>query len=303
MHDVAVFANPIAGRGKAKHLLETISQGLRQSGLGVRPILQQAQRLSDKELAEVRGCHAIVVIGGDGTLRQVVDRIIQDTPRHPPFLMVPMGTANLMAQYLGLKWEKDTVGTEVAETIRRYKTIEIDSAIARNREHPDHGELMLLVAGVGIDGKIVHELSRLRRGPITKLSYALPAALALSQYRFPRIRVRVDDRPIYSGHGIALVGNVKEYGTGFPVLPHARPDDGVLDVCALPCTHPGELFKLFLAAASGEHLEQEGVVYVKGKAIAIESDEPAPVQVDGEAAGFTPIGIEVMQTRVRFLVP
>jgi len=100
-----------------------------------------------------------------------------------------------------------------------------------------------------------------------------------------------------------MVGNVAEYGTGFAVLPHARPDDGLLDVCVMPCSSHGELIKLFLAAAAGEHLQQEGVVYAKGKHVLIDSPEKVPVQVDGEAAGTTPLEIDLLPLRVPFIVP
>jgi len=302
MDQIALFANPTAGRGKAGKLLTQISHALESHGLIVHPFTNASTRLTDAQLTTVRDCKAIIAIGGDGTVRQVVSHVIQGATHYPPFLIVPTGTANLLGQYLSLKWDPHEVGHEIARTITQNKTVQIDAALLHQAAH-DAPELMLLVAGVGIDAKVVHELSRLRRGPITKFSYALPAALALGQYRFPPIQVHVDRKLVWQGIGIALVGNVKEYGTGFPILPHARPDDGLLDICALPCSHPGELIKLFLSAAAGEHLEEEGVVYLKGKTVRIESQHPTPVQVDGEAAGFTPVQIDLLPKRVRFLVP
>jgi len=302
MDQIALFANPTAGRGKAGKLLTQISHALQGRGKTVHQFFDASAALTNEELTRIRDCQAIIAIGGDGTVRQVVWRVIQNATVYPPFVVVPTGTANLLGQYLSLQWDPARVGEEIDHTIARNKTMEVDAASVSNAGAQAE-ELLLLVAGVGIDAKVVHEFSRLRRGPITKLSYAVPAALALGQYRFPPIEVYVDDKRVWRGAGIALVGNVKEYGTGFPILPHARPDDGLLDVCALPCTHPGELVKLFLSAAAGEHLETEGAVYRKGKSIRIESQEPVPVQVDGEAAGFTPVRMQLLPKRVRFLVP
>jgi diacylglycerol kinase (ATP) len=301
MQDIAIFANPIAGRGKARKIVRSIEMGLEKGGYHPLPFAGAAGGLRDEELAAVGAAKAVVVVGGDGTLRQVVDRLLRGLKRVPPIVVVPMGTANLMGLHLGLQWDERHVGEQVAAAIRLGKRLDLDAASVRE-SHAEAGQLMLLVAGVGIDAKIVHELSRIRSGPITRLSYALPAAMALGQYRFPVIEVAVDGKKIWKAAGIALVGNVKEYGTGFPVLPHARPDDGLLDVCAMPCTHPGELVQLFLSAAAGEHLEQEGVVYVKGKSIEVRSQVEVEVQVDGEMAGFTPVTIELMKEKVAFLV-
>jgi diacylglycerol kinase (ATP) len=299
-----IFANPIAGRGKGARIANDIQQSLKDAGFLPRVQFRRPSDLSSEDLKTLGGIRAIVCIGGDGTLRAVVQCVMKELidREPPPIVLVPMGTANLMGQYLGIHWNDESVGEEVVGVIRRGTVSRID--LSRGSGQGSSDELMLLVAGVGIDGKVVHELNRVRQGPISYLSYALPAALAVGLYRYPSLTVRVDGKQIWQGAGITLIGNVKEYGTGFPVLPHALPNDGLLDVCCMPCHHPGELVKLFLQTAAGEHLESEGVVYVKGKAVEIQSNEErAPVQVDGEAAGFTPVKFEILPVKVPFLTP
>jgi diacylglycerol kinase family enzyme len=58
-----------------------------------------------------------------------------------------------------------------------------------------------------------------------------------------------------------------------------------------------------LLTAAGEHLEAEGVVYVKGKHIRIDTPEPVPVQVDGDPGGHTPVSIDLLPFRLPFIVP
>src|SRR5260221_13538106 len=87
---------------------------------------------------------------------------------------------------------------------------------------------------------------------------------------------------------MTFVGNVPEYGTGFSVLPLASPTDGLLDVCVLPCASREELLGHFMRAAAGEHLQGEGVIYVKGKRISVESPLAEPAQGGGGGAGQTP---------------
>jgi hypothetical protein len=130
----------------------------------------------------------------------------------------------------------------------------------------------------------------------------LPAALAVKDYSYPALTVTVDGRQVAPAvPGFAFVGNIKEYGTGFPILPHARPDDGLLDVCVLPCRDPRDLVQLFLKAAAGEHLTEEGVVYVKGKHVRVESaGAPVAVQLDGDSAGHTPLDVDLLPFRLAF---
>ena len=92
--------------------------------------------------------------------------------------------------------------------------------------------------------------------------------------------------------------------TGFPILPYARGDDGVLDVCVLPCRSRVDLVRLFVLAAVGEHVNAEGVTYVKGRHVRVESQgRAAPVQVDGDPAGHTPADIDLLPIRLPFIVP
>jgi diacylglycerol kinase family enzyme len=216
----------------------------------------------------------------------------------PPLLVVPVGTANLMGQHLGVRWDEEHLEDEVVAALLGRRVVQLDAARADER-------LLLLVAGVGFDAAIVHEVARRRKGPITKGSYIGPALAALWEMRdVPFLNVVVDGREIAREvPGMVFVGNIPQYGTGFAVLPEARPDDGVLDVCVMPCRSRGELVSLFLHAAAGEHLQMEGVKYVKGRQVSIESARPVPVQIDGEAAGFTPLKIELLPVRLPFIVP
>jgi diacylglycerol kinase (ATP) len=308
---VLIFANPIAGRGKGRRIAQRLRDRMAEDGY--EPVV-----FFDKpdcfELAALNEpTKAAIVIGGDGTLRGVAHRLFLDpcdlspgattalrrVPAEPPLLIVPLGTANLMGKHLGIKWHDRTLEQQVSAEIRRYKTVRIDTARANER-------LFLLMAGVGFDAHVVHELSRVRRGPIRLTNYLTPTLNALRDYRFPPLTVTVDGQPVFGPEpGIVFVGNLPEYGTGFPVLPHARADDGVLDVCALPARSPPDLMVLFLQAAVGEHLRKDGAVYVKGKHVRIEapSGDPVPVQVDGDPGGHTPLQIDLLPIRLPFIVP
>lgn len=304
VNDVLIFANPIAGRGRGRVLAERIAARLAAEGFRPTLFLERADQVKPEQLATPAPAAppvAAIVIGGDGTVRAVARQLYhhekRDHAEGPPLLIVPMGTANLLGHHLGLSWDDRNLPARVVTAIRNHRVVHLDTACAND-------ELFLLMAGIGIDAGIVHELDKLRQGPIQLASYVLPAALALRAYHYPALTVTVDGKPIARNlPAIAFIGNVKEYGTGFPLLPHARPDDGLLDICVLPCRTPQEAVRHFLYAAAGEHLQSEGVVYTKGKTIRVTSSKPVPIQIDGEPAGHTPVDIKLMPIRVPFIVP
>ena len=293
---VLIFANPIAGRGLGKSIAERVAARLARDGFDARLVFERCDLIPREQV--VAGARAAVAIGGDGTVRGVARRLYELFGLDmPPLLVLPMGTANLLGKHLGTWWRESDIPSNASAAIRARHIRLLDAASA-------NGELFLLMAGVGLDAKVVHELDRIRSGPIDLTSYALPAAMAFGFYQYPPLTVIVDDKLVCERlPAVAFVGNIKEYGTGFPILPLATPDDGLLDVCILPCSNRLDAVRQFLLAASGDHLQAEGTIYTKGKRIRIDAAEQVPVQIDGEAAGHTPLLCELLPARLPFLVP
>jgi diacylglycerol kinase family enzyme len=297
VEEVWIFANPIAGRGKGERIAKRIAQRVADAQLKPVVIFDRADSLDGAQFKN--SARAAVVIGGDGTLRTVCDALVRvlGPERVPPIVVVPMGTANLMGRHLDVDWRDRNIDQRVVAAILARNIVQLDVAKANEK-------LFLLMVGVGIDAHIVHELDRIRDGPIDLTSYILPAALALQTYDYPSLEVSVDGRKVFPmGPGMAFVGNVPEYGTGFPVLTQARSDDGLLDICVLPIRSRQEILKMGLLALAGEHAEAEGAVYVKGKHVRINAPEQVPVQIDGDPAGHTPLVIDLLPYRLPFIVP
>jgi YegS/Rv2252/BmrU family lipid kinase len=290
-----IFANPIAGRGQGRLLARRIEREAITDGFAVQTFFDRPSDLSLANLTD-KPDH-VVAIGGDGTVAGVVNLFYSDHAKGPSVLPVPMGTANLMGRHLGINWTSQETPRAVIDTLKRNKITRLDAGRA-------NGRLFLLMAGVGIDAQVVHLLDSMRRGPIDMTHYFLPMAMTFASYTFPPISVRVDDQLVLSKtHAIAIIGNVKEYGTGIPMTADAVPNDGLLDVCIMPCHDRRELIEVAVAIAAQEQAFVESAIYTRGRRVHIESKENVPVQIDGDSAGFTPLEVEVVPGRVPFLVP
>lgn len=295
---ILIFANPIAGQGRGCRIAQSLHIRLIREGYAPLLCLDPAHSPAAQQLLhQTPAPIAVIVIGGDGTLRAVAEQILTLPDPYPPLLIVPLGTANLMGQHLGIPADTPHPEDYVLAAIRQYRIVRIDTACANDR-------LFLLMAGIGLDAHIVHELSRRRRGPISRAHYLLPSLHALSTYTYPPLSITADDQLLFDNQpALAFVGNIPQYGTGFPLLPLARPDDNLLDLCILPCRSPAQALSLFLLAAAGEHLHAEGTLYAKCHRLRIDSPQPVPVQIDGDAAGFTPLSIHLLPKQLAFIVP
>ncbi|HXE53329.1 MAG TPA: diacylglycerol kinase family protein, partial [Tepidisphaeraceae bacterium] len=170
---VMIFANPIAGRGLGVQIAHKLEAKLRATGYRVETFLQRSAELSDDQINQP--AQAAVIIGGDGTLRAVAERLIQADVL-PPLLTVPLGTANLMGQHLGIRWKnRSDVEDHIVAAIEKHQILPLDAGRA-------NGRLLLLMAGVGYDAQVIHRLHHNRKGPIRFKDYLVPALLALREH-------------------------------------------------------------------------------------------------------------------------
>lgn len=286
-----VVANPVSGSGVGLRAANELRLGLEQSGVPTSLYQTRGRRDAFSRLRTLdRTTDLVVAVGGDGTVREVIDGLV-DPEVHVGVL--PFGTANVLAEEFALPRDVH----HALEILRAKRVKMLDVAYA-------NGQLSFLAVGVGFDGLIVREVDRARTGPISKLAYVRALARVMPRYRPPSLRVEVDGQPVAGAHGFVLVGNLQNYGGVFHLAPDARSDDGLLEVYLFPSGSRLELLRAFTRSFFG-HLPGKGVTVRRGRHVRVESieDDPAPVQVDGDPAGATPVEVEVGPNRYRLVVP
>ena len=294
---ILILANPISGMGRGLRIAQEVAGSASAAGIHTTIYTQHPSTLPLDLLAPAP---TVIVVGGDGTLRSAVDRLLQLLPDPQPLphaLIIPLGTANLMAHHLNCMWSNDPIGPQVIQAILGDSHRHIDLASA-------NGTAMLAIAGAGFDAQVVHNLAATRNGPITHANWLLPTVRGLLGYRFPPITVTLDGHTILAETpAIAFVGNIAEYGAGFSVTPTARPDDHLLDVCVLPCDAWQQVIELGILCANQQQVTSDRALYRRAQRVEITSPTPVPVQIDGDEAGFTPLAIHLLPRQLTFIVP
>ncbi len=294
---ILILANPISGMGRGLRIAREVAGSASAADIRAAIYTQHPSTLPPDLLASAP---TVIVVGGDGTLRCVVDRLLQVIPDPQPLphvAIIPLGTANLMAHHLECMWGKGPIGPQVIQAILGGFHRHIDLASA-------NGTAMLAIAGAGFDAQVVHNLATIRRGPITHASWLLPTLRGLFGYRFPPITVALDGHTVLADTpAIAFVGNIPEYGAGFSVTPAARPDDRLLDVCLLPCDSWQRVIELGILCANQHQVTSDHALYRRAKRVKITSPTPVPVQIDGDEAGFTSLSIDLLPRQLTFIVP
>lgn len=285
-----LIANPRAGRGNSMGLLNQLSDLLRQAGIhctvGLTGEAGHATGLASSARDKV---DLLVVIGGDGTVNEVLQSV---APDHPAVLIVPAGTENVLAKYLGL-----TVSPQrLWQVVQDGWTVRFDLGLVGARRFS-------MLASVGFDAAIVHALHAERAGNITHLSYFWPLWRQFWQYDWPVLSVRADDREVFRGRGMIVIGNISRYALGFRICHRAEPVDGLLDLFIMECGNRWELLKWATAVATRMHHRLPEAVYERARKIRIEAAGKVriPVEVDGDPAGLLPVEIGVVPAAASLL--
>jgi diacylglycerol kinase (ATP) len=288
---ILVAFNPIAGTGARRAVVAAVVASLQEVGFQVE-LLHDVVQLRERAQADLarQRLRGVIAAGGDGTISFLANEL----GPHVPFVLLPLGTENLLASYLGHTTEIESV----ARLFLSGRQISLDAGEA-------DGRLFTLMAGCGFDADVVRRLHENRRGNIWRLSYVGPILDSLLSYSYPPLLVTTlaDDGTTTSLSCCwAFVQNVPRYAVGLQLVPTASPLDGLLDVCTFK---QGSLLAglgYLYGVAVGEHLSWEGVECQRVRSVRIESLDPVPVQLDGDPAGELPMEFSCRPGGLRLIV-
>jgi diacylglycerol kinase (ATP) len=232
----------------------------------------------ERDIAEAASADDVVVVaGGDGSINRAVNALgarLDDVVLG----LVPMGTGNDLARTLGLPLD-DPVAA--ARTIVEGSARPLDVGRASSA-----GVERLFVNAcmggfpVAMNRAIDEDLKK-RLGPAAFWVGSAKAAVELERTRVAMNGTEIADC-IAAG-----VGNGRTAGGGIEIWPTARPDDGVLNGCALGARNHAAALQLAARLRSASHEDLDSVATARAARISIESEPAIEVNVDGELVGLT----------------
>ncbi|MGX4732106.1 diacylglycerol/lipid kinase family protein [Kitasatospora griseola] len=299
-----LIANPVAGR-KDPALVDAVIRHCSPLVAELSVVLTSG---SGAAQATARDCvgdaDLVVVVGGDGTTREVASGLARAAGEDPAadlpaMVNVPAGTGNSFYREIwsDRPWQ-EVLSSSLSGAGPRLRRVDM----ARIRETDT---LALLGACSGLVAEALITAARLPE-LAGRDRYREAVALTLRTFEAYPGRVLVDGTVVHDGAAVlANVGGGRYRGGQFKVLPHSVLDDGLLDVCVVGGDlDPRELPGL---TARGDHVGRPEVVYARGRRIVIERTDGSPLtfEHDGElvrtsASRYT---IEVLPNVLPVLAP
>ncbi|NEA58754.1 phosphatase PAP2 family protein [Streptomyces sp. SID13666] len=239
--------------------------------------------------AALRKPDLIVVCGGDGTVMACADGLAHSGI---PTAVLPCGTGNLLARNLG--YPVDPLAALVAALEGTTHAIDLGTADGDGIS----GARFAAMAGAGFDAAVVGDASSRMKAGIGWAAYLVSGVRHLRDPGM-RLTLRLDDGPELGRRArMVLVGNVGTLQGGVPLLPDARPDDGVFDVVLLNPAGPLGWLRAAAHVLSRPHHDRtprppggggrfaDGALeYFTARRIEMTFERPQERELDGEPVG------------------
>jgi diacylglycerol kinase (ATP) len=289
-------------RRATAHVLPEVRRHLEERELDyeIAPTQGARDAVSIARAALAEGIRFLVAVGGDGTVHQVVNGMMDDDrARHPDavFGIVPAGRGCALIKTFGIP----PAPSHAAAHLDGPETFPIDvGKVTYMRAGAETSSYFANVAQVGHGARVARRAARLPES-MGETVYPLAFWSTAVAYRLARVRVDLIDRCYEGTMSNLVVANGQFLGGGIKIAPRAAPTDGLLDI---QIQHPSrrEALALFPRSFRGEHVPHPDIREAKRVRVAIESDPPLLVEADGEALGETPARFEVLPDALRLKV-
>ena len=266
------IVNPAAGRGKGRKLIAVIESFMAAHGKEV--------KISENFVTEqALNSQAIISVGGDGTLQEVVSQMLASQDRcDTPLCVIPCGSGN--------DWQRSVnIGKTPEACLQALingKTRAIDAIRTNDSAN-------INIANIGLDVEIVKRAQPLKKIFGTK-SYTISAFISIVLHKNKPMTIHIDDEEYAnSNYTLIAICNGQYYGGGMRIAPSAVIDDGKITLCVVSALSRLQCLRLFPLVLMERHTKLKAIKYIDCQKVTITPQNQQSLSLDGniyESAGM-----------------
>lgn len=303
-HRWLVIVNPNAGRKKGIRDWDEIASLLSHYRMHYLAVFTErpnhAIQLVRTHIEQ--GFRYIIVIGGDGTMNEVVNGVFRQSACKTTDItlgMITVGTGNDWGRMFGIPSSYN----EAIRTLLRKNTFIQDAGMVKYlNESSTENRYFVNIAGLGFDAEVVRKSNRLKeRGKGGPLLYLVNIFSSLMNYKHVNALISVDGMAVENQVFSMNVGICKYSGGGMIQVPNAIPDDGLFDMTVINSMRKMKVIRSLRRLYNGTINEHPKVDSYTGKSILIESTDKIHLETDGETLGHTPIEFKIIPKSIKVI--
>lgn len=285
--------NPVARHGQAK-----------KEALSVLPLLKERFQVNVVE-SEGRGhikniasqssdADVILICGGDGSVHEAVNGVMQNKQKKPVLAYLPVGSGNDSARACGIPFNLK----KAVEVIKEYRTARIDVGMMNGIYYSNS-------IGIGLDGLVARKAFDLRNKTRLKGVPLYLKALyhVLKEWESINLSFYADGKKVYEKNSMLSAVNIgRSYGGGFFVTPEAFIDDGLLDICIVEEIPKYQVPLRLPFFVIGKYRWMKVAHTLKASSVKVVASREVFAQLDGETYTVKEADIKVLPKALEVVV-
>jgi len=241
----------------------------------------------------------LVVVGGDGTVHEVVNGAVGADSVE--LAVLPRGTGKDFVRSLRIPSDLHQALTVARDG--RPRSLDLGSATYHSWDGSEASAYFANFAGAGISGAIARRANASSKALGGRISFLTATLAVFATWKSADVTVQIDAE--YRGGRMfeVLAMNGDYAGGGMWVTPDAEPDDGRLDVLLIGDVTKADFVRTFPKIYRGKHLSHPKIEVLHGGTVEVDATPAVPVVLDGEQPATTPARFEVVPQALRVRVP
>lgn len=314
------IVNYTGGSGKAQRTWNKVHDLLKDKDISYKAyVTKRAGHAAElaKKISQLPGDDIrLIVVGGDGTINEVLNGISDFSKIR--FGIIPTGSGNDFARGLGIPKDTEKALDIILSSVEG-RNIDIGEVISGNGDSRYFG----ISSGIGLDAivckknlnsRIKRFLNRFGIGSLSYIILTISTLFSMETYKV-RVKLKKSETDV---NGIKSAFEEEEYydnliflaamnffaeGGGVPMNPNASPEDGLLSICAVNGIPKWKTFFMLPALTRAKHEGKKGFILRDVEALCFDADRPMVLHADGEYIGDeTHIEMKVLRNVLNVMV-
>lgn len=296
---VHIVVNPFSSGGKTARRQENIVERIARR-IGGAPSLHVTSR--PLEATEITrsvvkdGAELVIVVGGDGTVHEVVNGFIEHGEIiNPSCPLGIVGSGTAQDAIRGFNLPRDTDGQIEVACGGLNRAVDLGKASVIGQQGNSEEHFFLNECQQGIAAVVVQRFQSQHKWLGGFLGFGVTAVTTAAHHREQVMSVEVDGKQVVHDALLGVVVSNGGYaGGGMNFAPKAEVDDGLFDVILIHKQNVPSRLLNFPKIYFGTHINLSWISYFRGRSVRVSSSENVPVESDGEFLGRLPCRIDIM---------
>ncbi len=303
-----LIVNPVSANGRLARTWPRLARQLEEAGLSFAFTFTERPGHATElaRAARARWERVVVAVGGDGTVHEVVNGLVDEETLHTPaealpwtLGVIPFGTGTDFVRTMGIPRDPQRAIARLREGTRRF--VDLIHVAYRDRGAP-RTCYSANVVGLGFDAAVVERVNRSSKALGGTIPFLTSVLAQLLGYRNKEVVVRFDGQELQGRANAVVACNGCYFGGGMQVGPLAQPDDGLIDLIYVGDLTRMELLLNLPRIYAGTHLSHPKVQHFRATEVAVETEEEVFVEAEGELLGTAPVHLRIVPKALPVLV-